>query len=168
MTFKTGHGVKQRHVLKFLMPVWFFLICVAVFAGFLHLDANSLWMDELFTVYFADPTQPDFAAFLARAAEDVHPPGYYAIVWTVGQFTSADITIVAKGAKIVIGAQTNTDENFFEPTVVTDVPLDTDLMQKEIFGPVLPIITYKNLHEAIDLINSKEKPLALYIYSKSA
>ena len=73
---------------------------------------------------------------------------------------------IAKGAKIAIGGKMNADDNFIEPTVVTDVPMDSDLMQKEIFGPILPIMTYKNIQEVIDLINSKEKPLALYIYSK--
>jgi len=51
--------------------------------------------------------------------------------------------------------------------LVDEVPLDSDLMQQEIFGPIFPIITYKNKQEVIDLINSKEKPLALYIYSKN-
>jgi aldehyde dehydrogenase (NAD+) len=40
-------------------------------------------------------------------------------------------------------------------------------MQEEIFGPILPVITYNNLQEAIDLVNRKEKPLALYVFSDS-
>ena len=55
-----------------------------------------------------------------------------------------------------------------EPTVLTDVPADSDLMQKEIFGPVLPINTYSDISEPLEVINSKEKPLALYIYSRSS
>jgi aldehyde dehydrogenase (NAD+) len=50
---------------------------------------------------------------------------------------------------------------------VCEVSEDSALMQNEIFGPVLPIISYKNLDEALAKINQGEKPLALYIYSKN-
>jgi aldehyde dehydrogenase (NAD+) len=71
-----------------------------------------------------------------------------------------------KGAT-VHGGKSDSNQNYIQPTVVTDVSLDSDLMQHEIFGPILPLVTYNTLDEAIQLINSKEKPLALYIYSKS-
>ena len=73
----------------------------------------------------------------------------------------------SKGSKIVYGGDSDLISNSFEPTLVTDVAEDTDLMQKEIFGPILPIIVFEGINEAIDHINSKEKPLALYIYSTS-
>ena len=44
---------------------------------------------------------------------------------------------------------------------------DASLLEDEIFGPILPIVTYKTINEAIAYINTKERPLALYIYSKS-
>lgn len=69
-------------------------------------------------------------------------------------------------AKVEVGGQMNDDEDFIAPTVVSHVDAEMDLMLHEIFGPVLPIITYKNLEEVISKINEKEKPLALYIYSK--
>ena len=50
---------------------------------------------------------------------------------------------------------------------MTNVPLDSKLMKEEIFGPVLPVYGYTDIQEPIDLINSREKPLALYIYSKN-
>ena len=75
---------------------------------------------------------------------------------------------VSKGANLVHGGKTNSEENYMEPTVLTDVPADSDLMQKEIFGPVLPINTYSDISEPLEVINSKEKPLALYIYSRSS
>jgi aldehyde dehydrogenase (NAD+) len=71
-----------------------------------------------------------------------------------------------KGATVK-GGKSDASQNYVQPTIVTDIPLDSDLMQQEIFGPILPIVTYQSLDEAIKLINSKEKPLALYIYSKS-
>jgi aldehyde dehydrogenase (NAD+) len=74
---------------------------------------------------------------------------------------------IADGATIASGGQTNADQNFIAPTVLTNVDLDAKIMQEEIFGPVLPVLTFKNLNEALDLINAKERPLALYIYSRN-
>ncbi len=64
------------------------------------------------------------------------------------------------------GGKSDAAENYISPTVIEDLPEDASLMQEEIFGPVLPVKTYKELEEVIAYINSKERPLALYIYSK--
>jgi aldehyde dehydrogenase (NAD+) len=74
---------------------------------------------------------------------------------------------VSKGAKIEFGGKNQTDHSFIEPTIVVDVPFESGLMQNEIFGPVLPILTFKSLDEVITIVNQDEKPLALYIYSNS-
>ena len=74
---------------------------------------------------------------------------------------------VLRGAKILHGGRMNSATNYIEPTLVTDVEDDSKLMTEEIFGPILPIKTFKNLSEVTDFINKGEKPLALYIYSKS-
>ena len=55
-------------------------------------------------------------------------------------------------------------DNFISPTIITGADDSSEVMTQEIFGPVLPIITYSNLDTVIEKINSKEKPLALYIY----
>ncbi len=73
----------------------------------------------------------------------------------------------AKGATVVYGGHTEGSEDYIAPTVLTDVDPSSDVMTEEIFGPVLPVNTFKTLDEPIAMINSKEKPLALYIYSKS-
>ncbi len=54
---------------------------------------------------------------------------------------------------------------YFAPTVVADVTWDDPLMQEEIFGPVLPIVSYDDIDEALGEVNRRDKPLALYIYS---
>lgn len=51
------------------------------------------------------------------------------------------------------------------PTILTDVDPNSKVMQEEIFGPILPIVSVKNVEEAINFINDREKPLALYIFS---
>src|SRR5690606_33924681 len=73
----------------------------------------------------------------------------------------------SKNATIEIGGKFSERDHFIEPTVLSNLSEDTTLMQEEIFGPILPIKTYKSIDEVIHYINSKEKPLALYIFSSS-
>jgi aldehyde dehydrogenase (NAD+) len=72
-----------------------------------------------------------------------------------------------KGATLEFGGNTNAQELFFEPTILSGITQQMEVIQEEIFGPILPIVTYKSLEEAIDLINSKPKPLALYFFGKN-
>jgi len=52
------------------------------------------------------------------------------------------------------------------PTLLSGVAEDSPIMQDEIFGPILPILTFRSLDEAVRLIRSKDKPLALYVFSR--
>jgi len=72
-----------------------------------------------------------------------------------------------QGSEIECGGSINKRDGYFAPTVLSKVPLAAWIMQEEIFGPILPIITYQDISEVIELINSKPKPLALYIFSGS-
>ena len=74
---------------------------------------------------------------------------------------------VSAGARVTMGGQMDSEHNFIEPTVVEGVTDDMRIMQEEIFGPVLPVLTFANRDEALAIINGKEKPLALYIHSRS-
>lgn len=69
--------------------------------------------------------------------------------------------------EIIEGGQSDRSDLYIAPTLLDNVSLDAPAMQEEIFGPILPIVSYGNLREAIDLIKSKSKPLALYIFSKN-
>lgn len=69
--------------------------------------------------------------------------------------------------KLVCGNRFNADTNQIAPTVMTDVTWDDAVMQEEIFGPILPILTYSTLNEAIEKINSMARPLALYMFSSN-
>lgn len=53
------------------------------------------------------------------------------------------------------------------PTILTDVDPQSQVMQEEIFGPVMPIVCVRSLEEAIQFINHREKPLALYVFSNN-
>jgi aldehyde dehydrogenase (NAD+) len=71
-----------------------------------------------------------------------------------------------QGATVSFGGRVDENSNSIEPTILTNVKMSSKVMQEEIFGPILPIIPYENIEEVINTINSKDKPLALYIYSK--
>lgn len=68
---------------------------------------------------------------------------------------------------ILTGGQHDRDNLYIAPTLIEDVDLNDPIMQDEIFGPILPIITYGNIREVIELINDRPKPLALYMFSKN-
>ncbi|MEM6599399.1 MAG: aldehyde dehydrogenase family protein, partial [Cyanobacteria bacterium P01_C01_bin.69] len=67
---------------------------------------------------------------------------------------------------VVIGGQSDRADKFIAPTVIDNVEWDAPIMEEEIFGPVLPVLEYENVEDAIALINSKPKPLALYLFTK--
>ncbi|MGX1752051.1 aldehyde dehydrogenase family protein [Sphingobacterium sp. NPDC055346] len=72
------------------------------------------------------------------------------------------------GANIIAGGKTDGRTKYIAPTVITNVAANNPLMTEEIFGPILPIVYYAQIQEAIDFINAKEKPLALYVFSKDS
>ena len=71
------------------------------------------------------------------------------------------------GAKVLIGGQSSTDDNYLAPTILHQVGKDNPVLSEEIFGPIMPIMRYKTLDEALELIRTIEKPLGLYIFSRS-
>ena len=75
---------------------------------------------------------------------------------------------VGKGAKAVIGGAEfcDADARYTPATVLTGVTPEMDIMQSEIFGPILPIVAYDSLDEAIQFVQARPKPLALYIFGK--
>ncbi|XP_049658226.1 aldehyde dehydrogenase family 3 member A2-like isoform X1 [Accipiter gentilis] len=70
-----------------------------------------------------------------------------------------------EGQKIAHGGEADEASCFIAPTILTDVSPESKVMEEEIFGPVLPILTMKSVDEAIEFINRREKPLALYVFS---
>lgn len=72
-----------------------------------------------------------------------------------------------QGAKIEFGGPAIEEQRFMHPVILSQVSLNSRIMEEEIFGPVLPILTYAAEEEVIGLINSKPKPLALYLFSNN-
>lgn len=62
------------------------------------------------------------------------------------------------------GGSTRRDERYIQPTILDEVSPDSPVMQEEIFGPILPVLPFSDLDEAIGRVNAREKPLALYYF----
>lgn len=72
-----------------------------------------------------------------------------------------------KHGKIVIGGETDLSERYIAPTVIDEVKPDYPIMQEEIFGPILPVMTFTDMDEVINYVNAHEKPLAFYYFGKN-
>lgn len=70
--------------------------------------------------------------------------------------------------KMVFGGETNREKRYISPTVLDNVTWEDLVMQEEIFGPILPILTYKNLETAMQTVVEGEKPLSAYLFSNDA
>jgi aldehyde dehydrogenase (NAD+) len=72
---------------------------------------------------------------------------------------------VARGGEIVAGGEVR--DRLVPPTVISGVDANAPVMQQEIFGPVLPMLTYRTIDDALEIIDSREHPLVLYVFSRS-
>ncbi|WP_022675252.1 aldehyde dehydrogenase family protein [Novosphingobium sp. B-7] len=72
---------------------------------------------------------------------------------------------VAKGATVAVGGTFEAEDLTIHPTMLTDVTPQMTILQDEIFAPVIPVMTYESLDQAIGYIEARDKPLALYVYS---
>jgi len=75
---------------------------------------------------------------------------------------------VLKGAEVVYGGKYDAETRYISPTILTNVNEEAQIMQDEIFGPLMPVFFYKDIQTTINSINSKPKPLGLYIFSNNS
>jgi aldehyde dehydrogenase (NAD+) len=127
--------------------------CVAPDHVLVHRDVAAKFTDVLAgkikQFYGDDPSRsPDYC----RIASERH---------------TARFAKLLEGQKIHTGGHVDVARRFVSPTIVLDPPPDSALMQEEIFGPVLPVITVDEMHQAIKFVADRPKPLALYLFSKS-
>ena len=132
-------------------------ICVAPDYVLVHESVRDAFVDQLQLAM--DSLYPD-AESKAR--------DYQRIVHTRHAQRIEGLIIDAKerGATVIRGGEVDTVGCHVEPTILVDVPAGSRILHEEIFGPVLPVITWGHLQEAIDFIGERETPLALYLYSK--
>lgn len=74
---------------------------------------------------------------------------------------------IRQGAKLRFGGTVDEATRFIQPAILSNVPVASQIMEEEIFGPILPIIPYSNLDEVIAFVNEKPKPLALYVFAEN-
>jgi aldehyde dehydrogenase (NAD+) len=74
----------------------------------------------------------------------------------------------ALGAQALFGGGGDASDDFIQPTVLDNIPVNAKIMEEEIFGPLLPIFTFSSLDDVISKINSGPKPLAIYLYSHTS
>ena len=82
-------------------------------------------------------------------------------------FARLTTALAATKGTVALGGESDPASLSIQPTVVVDPAADEPLMTDEIFGPILPVVTVKNLDEAIDFVNSRPKPLAAYLFTKA-
>jgi len=114
------------------------------------IDACKKWLSE----FYRDT--PKSSSSYGRIVTDKHLERLRAYIENAKELN----------ATIEVGGNVDASEKYIEPTIISDLKKKATVLEEEIFGPILPIVTYKTIEEAIDYINSKERPLALYIYSK--
>ena len=73
-----------------------------------------------------------------------------------------------RGATLVAGGTVDASQNYIEPTILANVPAGARILEEEIFGPLLPVLTFKTLRETAAYINARLKPLAQYVFSTDA
>lgn len=133
-------------------------VCIAPDYVFVHESKKQAFIDkvkEYITSFYTDDASKETS--YARIVNNHH----------FKRVKSYIDDAVAKGANIEAGGSFDNDQDFIAPTIMTNVSKESTLMTEEIFGPVMPVYGFTNLEEVIKEVNSREKPLALYIYSKN-
>lgn len=132
--------------------------CIAPDHVYVHDSIKAKFLKECQAVlsyaYGSDPRKsPDYA----RIVNDRH----------FGRVKRMIAQALDAGATLVAGGDTDAADNYIAPTLLSDVPADSDLMREEIFGPVLPVLGFSDLGAVVAKVNAGEKPLALYVYGKN-
>lgn len=126
-------------------------------------------------VLIDEKRQQEFIKHFKAASEKMYfksgkpDPDTYGKIINKKQFQRLDKLLkgaVTEGANIAWGGESDEKTLTIAPTVLTGVKGQQMIMQEEIFGPLLPIVSIQSIDEAIDFVNQKDKPLALYIFSE--
>lgn len=90
----------------------------------------------------------------------------YGRIINLKQYQRIEKLLEIEKDKIVHGGETDSNEKFISPTIIYPVNFEDKIMGDEIFGPILPIIEYSSLDDIITTLNNREKPLALYLFTR--
>lgn len=134
--------------------------CIAPDLTYVHADIKDAFVDEMKAAL-----EKMYGSLEGIASN----PDYCRIVNNkhYGRIKALLDDATERGANILAGGLHDDDQDFLAPTLLTDVDPDSRIMQEEIFGPLMPIMTFTDVDETITDINNRPKPLALYVYSKN-
>jgi aldehyde dehydrogenase (NAD+) len=116
--------------------------------------------------YLADFSQRLIAEIKKQYGKEIRENKDYGRI--INQRHCARLVAYLDGVNVIHGGKHNVDERFVEPTVVVQPPEASALMQEEIFGPILPIVTCKTKQQMIGLVTDRPKPLAAYVFTSNA
>lgn len=107
-------------------------------------------------------------AELIKQVKKIHgenPQNSEAFVRIINKRHFNRLTALLDEQKVIFGGKTDEKDLYLSPTIMDNIDWNDKVMQEEIFGPILPIIEYETLEEAIKQVKSNEKPLALYLFT---
>lgn len=119
---------------------------------------------------FIELSKEQVKKFYGQTPDNWHTTPDFCRIINDKNFERLENTVKAslkKGVKLELGGEFKANERYISPTILSNVDLESPIMQEEIFGPILPILSYKTLEETISIIQSKHKPLSLYIFSEN-
>lgn len=117
-------------------------------------------------VLIEESVRDRFMEEMKKAVAGFYPGGDFSAMPTIiNEKHFARVMGLIDSEKAVFGGKGDASARFIEPTLLKDVSWDDPVMQQEIFGPVMPVLTYRNLDEALEKIIDRPKPLALYLFT---
>lgn len=111
-------------------------------------------------------------AFLAKFKEAIH--GFFGddpsqspdLSRIINQRQFDRLVGLLTSGTVLVGGETDASTRYIAPTVLDNVTWDSTVMEDEIFGPILPVLTYDRFDQALEQVNARPKPLALYLFSR--
>ncbi|MDB5988101.1 MAG: aldehyde dehydrogenase family protein [Nevskia sp.] len=135
--------------------------CIAPDHIYVHASVKDQFIahckEALSTAYGSDAQTQRSSPYLARIVNTRHTSRIKALLDDAK----------ARGATTLTGGDVDEASCYIAPTLLENIPADAKIMSEEIFGPLLPIISYDSIDDVIRLINADQKPLALYVWSKT-
>ncbi|HET9429885.1 MAG TPA: aldehyde dehydrogenase family protein, partial [Chitinophagaceae bacterium] len=129
-------------------------MCVAPDYLLVHASVKERLLEEL---------RRNLLAFFGEKPEDSYS---YGKIINEKQFNR--LTGYLKEGKLFYGGRSDREKLFIDPTIITDVPLESSLMKEEIFGPILPVLAFTEMEEARAIIQRNPDPLSFYVYTSSS
>lgn len=129
------------------------------------LNSGQTCVEPDYAFVHRDVKEQFYTAYKAALAESFPDGDMSSMVTIISPKHFDRVSRLLEGQNAVIGGETDPQRRFVAPTLLDEVSPDSPVMQEEIFGPILPVMSYTDLEQVIDFIRSRPKPLALYLFT---